>query len=139
MSNYNSYNNYNNSNNNNQQYSNNQQNNDHYYNDYGFPIQLTPMQSLPQQLVIINKGQTSGFAVTSLVVGILGLLGLHICGAFLIGILCGHLALIKINASNGAITGRGMAIAGLILNYLPIVIMLVMLIFSLLFRRMLTG
>lgn len=79
-----------------------------------------------------------GSAVTSMVIGILGLLGLHFCGAFLIGIPLGHLALNKIKYSNGRVRGKGMAVAGLIMNWLPVIGLTLMFLFSLLFGGFMT-
>jgi hypothetical protein len=56
------------------------------------------------------------------------------CGAFLIGIPLGHLALNKIKYSNGRISGRGMAIAGLVMNYIPAIGIGILLLFSVLLR-----
>ena len=118
-----------------------QQSNDAYqsvyqhqqYDGYGFPMQSQgQMQQQPQQVIVVT--QTSGMAVTSMIIGILGLLGLHMCGAFLIGIPLGHLALNKIKYSNGRISGRGMAIAGLVMNYIPAIGIGILLLFSVLLR-----
>jgi hypothetical protein len=113
-----------------------------YYNDYGFPINPQHPQAQgttkPQQVIVVSSPETSGLAVASLVVGILGLLGLDFCGAFIIGLICGHLALIKINFSQGKLRGKGLAIAGLILNYIPVVVILGMMLFSILIRGVAT-
>ncbi|RYD48958.1 MAG: DUF4190 domain-containing protein, partial [Verrucomicrobiaceae bacterium] len=59
--------------------------------------------------------QTSGLAITSLVLGI--------CSFFTIGftaipaVICGHIARAKIKRSSGARTGGGLALAGLICGY----------------------
>jgi hypothetical protein len=61
--------------------------------------------------------KTSGLAVWSLVLGILSMT----CFAFftgLPGVICGHRALSKIRKSGGALTGQGLAIAGLVMGYL---------------------
>jgi len=58
--------------------------------------------------------RTSGMAVASLVLGLLGLCGI----GSLLAVIFGHQALSQIDASNGMVTGRGMAIAGLVLGYL---------------------
>ena len=60
---------------------------------------------------------TSGLAIASLVCGILGFftLGVASIGA----IICGHLAWRE--TSSGQQSGHGMAIAGLILGYLPVI------------------
>jgi hypothetical protein len=55
--------------------------------------------------------QTSGLAITSLVLALLG------CTGF-IGAICGHIALSKIKKSNGAQKGEGIAIAGIVCGYL---------------------
>jgi hypothetical protein len=58
--------------------------------------------------------QTSGLAIASLVLSLLGLCGI----GSLLGVIFGHQALANIDRSQGMVTGRGMAIAGLILGYL---------------------
>ncbi len=65
--------------------------------------------------------KTSALAIWSLVLGILGLL----CFGFLAGIpaiICGHMGRSKINESNGALGGGGLALAGLSLGYASIII-----------------
>lgn len=65
-------------------------------------------------------GGTSGLAITSLVLGLCGLL----CGILsgLPAIITGHIARSKIRNSNGAIGGGGMAMAGLVLGYLSFIV-----------------
>ncbi|MEY4482726.1 MAG: hypothetical protein RL693_178, partial [Verrucomicrobiota bacterium] len=60
-----------------------------------------------------------GLAVATLVCSILSYFTCFITGVA--AIICGHLALSKIKKSGGAIGGRGMAIAGLIVTYLSII------------------
>lgn len=62
-----------------------------------------------------GPAQTSGFAITSLVLGLLGLS----CACFtgLPAIIFGHLARGQIRRSQGAVTGDGIAVAGLVLGY----------------------
>lgn len=55
---------------------------------------------------MINR-ENSGWAIASLVFGILGVLGLDICGGFVLTIAFGHIALSQIRNSNGTIGGRG--------------------------------
>ena len=57
-------------------------------------------------------GPTSGMAIASLVVSLLGI--------GIVGVILGHLALNEINKSNGYMQGRGLAIAGLVIGYLQI-------------------
>lgn len=62
----------------------------------------------------ITPPQTSGLAITSLVLGCFGCLGVTAIGA----VICGHIALSNIGKSAGRLTGSGMAIAGLVMGYL---------------------
>lgn len=55
--------------------------------------------------------KTSGLAIASLVLGILGLCTMGVTG--LIGVILGIVALMKINKSAGALGGKGLAIAGI--------------------------
>ena len=89
------------------------------------PPQYQPYPNVTQQVYVMSPAKTSAAAVLSLVCGIIGLLGFHICGAFLVGIISGHVALSNIKHSRGQLTGRGIALAGLFLNYLPIIVALV--------------
>ena len=59
--------------------------------------------------------RTNGLAIASLILGILGL-----CTFFtgIPAVICGHLALRKVDQSNGLIGGRNLAVAGLVLGYL---------------------
>ena len=62
-----------------------------------------------------QQGKTSGLAITSLVCGIIGILLSLITQ--IPAIITGHLAVNAINKSGGALKGKGMATAGLILAY----------------------
>jgi hypothetical protein len=53
--------------------------------------------------------KTSGMAITSLVLGILGLCGITAVAGLILGII----ALVKINRSSGRLSGQGLAIAGI--------------------------
>lgn len=68
--------------------------------------------------------ESCGLATTSLVLGVLGL----VCGGPFLGIpavICGHIALSRINRSGGGLTGRGQAVAGLVTGYVSFVCILV--------------
>ncbi len=70
-----------------------------------------------------HQPKTSGLAIASLVLGILGLVLLLVCLGPLFaipGVICGHLAYSRIKRSGGTMTGNGMALAGLITGYLTI-------------------
>ena len=61
-----------------------------------------------------TAGQTSGLAVASLVLGILGFVSCGITG--LVGVILGIVALVGINKSAGALRGQGLAVSGIIVS-----------------------
>lgn len=70
--------------------------------------------------------QTAGIAVASMVLGILGIV---LCLGPLCSIpavICGHMAKSKIKQNRDALSGDGMALAGLILGYVQIGLMVIM-------------
>lgn len=71
-----------------------------------------------------QQKKTAGIAITSLVLGILGLLTIWFCGIgalFAIpAVICGHIGYSRIRKSAGSLTGDGVALAGLITGYLGI-------------------
>ena len=74
----------------------------------------------------IAPPQTSGLAITSLVLGILGFctFGLTAIPA----VICGHIALSQIGKSAGRATGSGLAIGGLVTGYLGLLLLVISLI-----------
>ena len=88
-------------------------------------IQETSAISQPQ-------ASTSGLAIASLVLGILSMLccGILTC---IPGIICGHMGIHAVNKSEGKLTGKGMAIAGLILSYASLLLTLLGLVFLILY------
>jgi prepilin-type processing-associated H-X9-DG protein len=73
------------------------------------------------------KRETSGTAIASLICGILSWVCVGLLAA-IPAVITGHMALGKIKRSAGALAGRGMAIAGLILGYASIVALIVLLV-----------
>lgn len=73
--------------------------------------------------------QSSGMAITSLVCGVLGFFTLGL--AAIPAVITGHLARSRIKQSAGALSGGGMALAGLILGYLCLVLTFVAVLASL--------
>ncbi|TBV71390.1 DUF4190 domain-containing protein [Pseudoxanthomonas winnipegensis] len=65
---------------------------------------------------------TSSLAVVSLVFGILGWSLLPTIGA-LVAVITGHMARAEIRRSQGALDGDGMAVAGLVLGWLHLVLL----------------
>jgi hypothetical protein len=76
-------------------------------------VPAAPYQAQPQ---FPGYARTSGLAVASLVLGIVWILWI----GSVLAVIFGHVALSQIKRSYGALTGRGMAIAGLVLGYLGI-------------------
>lgn len=70
-----------------------------------------------------DQVKTSAGAIWSLVLGILGFFCLGPFGS-IPAIICGHIALAKINRSAGALAGQGLAITGFILGYIGLAFML---------------
>ncbi len=83
----------------------------------------TPTASIPNNApgYPYQGAPTSGLAVSSLVLGILSLLGCLIIAA-IPAVICGHVALSGIRRSQGCISGDGLAWAGLIMGYTAIAI-----------------
>jgi prepilin-type processing-associated H-X9-DG protein len=68
----------------------------------------------PPPLPVASPAKTSGLAITSL---ILGILGLFTCGATaLIGLILGIIAMTKVKSSGGKLGGNGIALAGIIVS-----------------------
>jgi len=67
--------------------------------------------------------KTSGLAITSLVLGCLGLLTLGITS--LVGLILGIIALVRIHKSGGQVGGKGMALAGTIVSAVVLLLALV--------------
>jgi hypothetical protein len=67
----------------------------------------------PRPTIVASPEKTSGFAIASLVLGLVG--------GSLLAVIFGHIALRRIKRSWGLLTGRGMAIAGLVLGYIGMV------------------
>jgi hypothetical protein len=66
----------------------------------------------------------SRLAVASFILGILGTTCLFV-GASLVAIVLGHVAISQIRNSQGALSGRGFAIAGLVLGYVIVIATLI--------------
>ena len=80
---------------------------------------IPPISGYPPQ------PRTSGLAIWSLVLGILGIICCSILCA-IPGVICGHKALSKIKHSGGALTGEGLAIAGLVTGYIGILLVVIL-------------
>jgi competence protein ComGC len=80
-----------------------------------FAAELSPpaATSLPG-VAPAGPAKTSGMAITSLVLGILGLFSCGITALF--GLILGIIALVKIRNSQGRLSGNGLAIAGIIVS-----------------------
>ena len=80
-------------------------------------------ENKPPPMPNFTPPKTSALAISSLVLGILGILFLLICISPLFAIpavICGHMAYSRIKRSSGTLTGDGLALAGLITGYISI-------------------
>ena len=81
--------------------------------------------TIPPNPPPLAQPKTSSLAVTSLVLAVLGIVML--CFAPLLAIpaiICGHVAMSRINGSGGALTGKGLAIAGFTIGYVSLFLLL---------------
>lgn len=83
-----------------------------------------PSAPLPAGLSYQQPPQTNSMALTSMILGICGLVVAWIFTA-IPAVICGHIARRQIRESGGRQTGDGMAIAGLITGYLVIILTVV--------------
>jgi len=75
-----------------------------------FEVVFATAPSAPPPLSLAPpEAKTSGMAIASLVLGILGLCGI----TALVGLILGIISLVKINRSGGRLSGQGLAIAGI--------------------------
>ena len=79
------------------------------------PVFASSAPALPQA-----SSGASGLAIGSLVFGLLIFFTLGLTG--IAAVIMGHLSLSRIKSSAGALSGRGMAIAGLIMGYFGFVL-----------------
>ena len=89
--------------------------------------QPTPVNVQTPQLIV---NQTSQAAIWSLVLGILGMTCISCCGS-IPAIILGHIAQSNIKQSGGALSGKGLALAGLILGYLNLLFFTIVMILML--------
>ena len=81
-----------------------------FANAFGAPVTPPPITPTSPGTAAAAREKTSGLAITSLV---LGVLGLFTCGVTaLVGLILGIVALVKIKNSQGRLSGNGIAIAG---------------------------
>ena len=87
------------------------------------PVSHTPAEQ-PQQ--------TCCLAIVSFVLGIAGWLGLWLLGS-IPAVICGHMAIGRIKRSSGKLGGRGLAMAGLIVGYANIAVIIMFLLVCLVY------
>lgn len=84
------------------------------------PSRFTVRPTTTPPAIPPENAVTSGLAITSLVLGVVGLI---LFVTSIPAVICGHIACSNIKQSNGGQKGRGLAITGLVLGYLIIAIM----------------
>ena len=86
----------------------------------GFNPQNTLNVNLNQETSILPSSNTSGLAVATFVISILGVMTCWFMPVIvqLVSIICGHISLRQISAEGGMKGGRGWAISGLVISYL---------------------
>lgn len=86
-------------------------------------------QPVSYQHVGVGVMPMSGMCVASMVMGIISIVSFFGCPAVIVlgipGVICGHMGLAEIKRSGNNMQGTGMGIAGLIMNYLALLIGLV--------------
>jgi hypothetical protein len=82
------------------------------------PPSRRPMPAPGRPVFTTSARRTNGFAVASLVTGLLWMWWL----GSILAVVFGHVALRQINASGGRQGGRGLAVGGLVLGYIGILI-----------------
>ena len=85
----------------------------------------------PQPAPQYTPPQTSGLAIASLVCSLTGF--------SLLAVIFGHIALGKIRRSNGAVEGRGLALAGTIVGYVGFALFIAIIIFTVIIPLALVG
>lgn len=96
---------------------------------------LKPVPEMPEAQPLQMKASTCGFAIASLILGILSMFLACTCIGIVPGIagaVCGHIGRSRIRKSEGLLTGSGVCIAGLILSYVGLLANIVMIALSLL-------
>jgi len=83
------------------------------------PVPTLPVSSLPPTApVVVGGTKTCGQAIASMILGVLGCV--LSCLTAIPAVVLGHIALGKIKRSGGLLSGRGLAITGLIFGYLQV-------------------
>lgn len=90
------------------------------------PLSVPPATNVATSLPAATTQEpiTSGMAIASMVIGILGLVGGWMCCGIVLPLLAlvfGHLSLSRIQKSSGRLSGRNMAIAGLTMGYVGLI------------------
>jgi Domain of unknown function (DUF4190) len=88
------------------------------------PVVPTAGYQPPGQPVIVGHPRTNGFAIASLVLGIFWLYGI----GSILALVFGYKAKGEVDRSGGRQTGRGLAIAGIVLGWIGVALLVVVII-----------
>jgi hypothetical protein len=98
------------------------------------PPEASPPPVIPRVVATpqpVLLPQTSGMAIASMVVGVIGMVSGGMCGCFpvpLLAIIFGHVSYSKITHNPQALTGKGFAIAGFTTGYVGLLSSIIMMI-----------
>lgn len=98
---------------------------DQYPQDYALPPGMQLQPGMPGPLYL--EPPTSALAISSLILGIGGFIFLPFLSS-IAAVICGHLARNEIRNSQGQIRGGALALAGLVLGYVGIALVILALI-----------
>lgn len=88
----------------------------------------TPPTAVVAYPPVANARPTSGLAITSLIFGILGLTSCFLVPG-IVAVICGHIAMGRTDPLTGDLGGRGLAVAGLVLGYICVALLVVVILF----------
>jgi hypothetical protein len=93
--------------------------------DASFQPTAAPATAPPAQPASYQPGtavKTSGMAIASLILGIIGMISIPTMLLSILAIIFGAIGMGQVNKSNGLLKGKGMAVTGIILGILAILL-----------------
>jgi len=97
------------------------------------PDNIQPTEQQSSEHIIVSK--TSGKAIASLVLSLLWLYGI----GSILAIILGHMARTDVENSKGRLTGGGIALAGLIIGYISLAVVVLGILAAIAIPKLATG